>query len=114
MSGIESPWIALPVVLLLVAGGLLALVGSLGLVRLPDFQARMHGQSMGNSLGLGCLIVASIIVGSASAHWLVLLALLITVFVVMSAPVSAMLLMRACIHRERARRASARDEVIER
>src|SRR5690606_28635511 len=89
MSGIESPWIALPVALLLVAGGLLALVGSLGLVRLRSFQARMHGPSMGNTLGLGCLVIATIVVGSAVAQRPVLHALLITVFVVMTSPVTA-------------------------
>ncbi|MBV6422603.1 MAG: hypothetical protein NAOJABEB_00386 [Steroidobacteraceae bacterium] len=114
MSGIESPWIALPVALLLVAGGLLALVGSLGLVRLRSFQARMHGPSMGNTLGLGCLVIATIVVGSAVAQRPVLHALLITVFVVMTSPVTAMLLMRASIHRERARARSAEDEVIQR
>ena len=43
MTGMESPWVAWPVALLLVAGGLLTLVGSLGLLRLRDFQARVHG-----------------------------------------------------------------------
>ncbi len=111
MSGIESPWIAVPVALLLVAGGLLALVGSLGLVRLRSFQARMHGPSMGNTLGLGCLIIASIIAGSAAAQRPVLHPLLVTVFVVMTSPVTAMLLIRASIHRERSRLEVSRTRV---
>ncbi|MBV6418566.1 MAG: hypothetical protein CMLOHMNK_03474 [Steroidobacteraceae bacterium] len=114
MTGIESPWIAVPVALLLVAGGLLTLVGALGLVRLRNFQARMHGASMGSTLGLGCLVVACVIVGSAMAHRLALHALLVTVFVVITSPATATLLMRASLYRGRARSASADPEVIER
>ena len=71
MSGLETVWVAILVALLLLAGGLTTLIGSLGLVRLPDFQARMHGTSMGSTLGLGCVIVASVIVSSVMAGRLV-------------------------------------------
>lgn len=113
MSGLESVWVAIPVALLLLAGGLITLIGSLGLVRLPSFQARMHGTSMGGTLGLGCVIVASVIVSSAMAGRLVPHALLITVFVVMTAPATAMLLMRASLYRARARSAARHEEMIE-
>ncbi len=108
MTGIESPWVAVPVVLLLVAGGLLTLVGSLGLVRLPSFQARMHGVSMGSTLGLGCIIIASVVVSSAMAQRFVPHALLITVFVVITAPATAIMLMRASLYRARAKSAAGR------
>lgn len=113
MTGLESPWVAIPVALLLIAGGLTTLVGSLGLVRLPNFQARMHGVSMGGTLGLGCVIVASVIVPSAMAGRFVPHALLITVFVVMTAPATAMLLMRASLYRARARSAARHEEMID-
>lgn len=103
MTGIESAWVAVPVALLLVAGGLLTVVGSFGLVRLASFQARMHGTSMGGTLGLGCVIIATIVVASAIAQRFVPHALLITVFVVITAPASAMLLMRASVYRARSR-----------
>lgn len=103
MTGIESPWFAVPVALLLVAGGLLAVVGSLGLVRLRTFQARMHGVSMGGTLGLGCVIVASVVASSAIAQRFVPHALLVTVFVLITAPATAMLLMRASLYRGRER-----------
>ncbi|MGE0582749.1 MAG: monovalent cation/H(+) antiporter subunit G [Steroidobacteraceae bacterium] len=114
MTGIGSPWVAVPVALLLLAGGLLTLVGSLGLVRLRDFQARMHGASMGSTLGLGCIIVASVVASTAVAGRFSPHALLVTVFVVMTAPATAMLLMRASLYRARAKSAAAAHDVIER
>ena len=114
MTGIDSPWVAVPVALLLLAGGLLTLVGSIGLLRLRDFQARMHGASMGGTLGLGCVIVAAVIGASAAAGRFMPHALLITVFVVMTAPATAMLLMRASLYRARAKSAAAPQDGIER
>lgn len=92
-------WAALPAGLLLIAGGLLAVIGSFGLLRLPIFFARMHPPTMGSTLGLGCVLIASMLVTSAAAGRPVIHELLITLFVVMTAPVSAMLLARAAIYR---------------
>ena len=96
-------WASLPAAVLLVAGGLLTLIGSIGLVRMPDFYMRMHPPTMGTTLGTGCVLIASMLVSSALLHRPVVHELLITVFVVMTAPVTAMLLMRAAVHRSRAR-----------
>jgi len=92
-------WATLPAALLLMVGGLLTVVGSLGLLRLPHFYARMHGPSMGNTLGTGCVLIASLLVSSALAHRPVVHELLITVFIVTTSPMTAMLLMRAAVHR---------------
>lgn len=115
MTGVELPmWVAVPASILLVASGLLTAIGSLGLLRLPSFQARMHGPSMGTTLGCGCILFASMLVSSATAGRPVLRELLITVFVVITAPATAMLLMRASLYRARSKAASADDEVVER
>ena len=92
-------WVALPAAILLMLGGLCALIGSLGLVRLGNVFQRMHGPSMGNTLGAGSVLLASILVSSFLAQRPVFHEILITVFVVITAPVTAMLLMRAAIHR---------------
>lgn len=94
-------WVAIPAAALLVIGGLLTLVGALGLLRLKDFYARIHAPTMGSTLGAGCVLVASILVSSALAHRLVVHELLITIFIVITSPVTAMLLMRAAIYRAR-------------
>ena len=104
MSGVELPlWVTVPGTLLLVASGLLTLVGSLGLLRLPDFYARMHPPSMGTTLGTGCVLITSMLVSTALTRHPSLHELLITLFVVMTAPVTAMLLMRAAVFRGQVR-----------
>lgn len=100
MTGSDLPlWAAVPAALLLIGGGLLALVASIGLLRLPDFYARIHSPTMGTTLGAGCVLVASMLVSSALLQRPVVHELLITVFIVMTAPVTAMLLMRAAVYR---------------
>ena len=105
MNGTELPlWVTVPGTLLLVMGGLLVLAGGIGLLRLPDFFSRMHPPTMGTSLGTGCVLVASMLVSSALLGRPVVHELLITLFVIVTTPVTAMLLVRAGLHRDRAAR----------
>lgn len=102
MSAVDVPlWAALPAALLLVCGGLLTVVGSLGLLRLNAFYARIHAPTMGSTLGTGCVLIASMLVSSALAGRPVIHELLITVFILVTSPVTAMLLMRAAMYRTR-------------
>ncbi|HEX5049950.1 MAG TPA: monovalent cation/H(+) antiporter subunit G [Gammaproteobacteria bacterium] len=94
-------WASLPASLLLVAGGLFTLIGSIGLVRLRDFYSRMHPPTMGATLGTGCMLLASMLVSAALLHRPVVHEILIAVFVVLTAPITAILLMRAARHRPR-------------
>jgi multicomponent K+:H+ antiporter subunit G len=104
MTAFDLPlWAAAPAAVLLVIGGLLTLIGSVGLLRLPDFFARMHGPSMGNTLGVGCVLIASMLSSSALAGRPVIYELLITLFLVMSSPVTSMMLMSAAFYRNKAR-----------
>ena len=108
MSAAEVPlWAALPAALLLVAGALLTLLGSLGLLRLNGFYARIHAPTMGNTLGAGCVLLASMLVSSALAQRPVLHELLIALFIVITSPVTTMLLMRAATYRNRINPADA-------
>jgi multicomponent K+:H+ antiporter subunit G len=118
MSTEDFPlWAAIPTIMLLIIGGLLTVIGSLGLLRLPDFFARMHGPSMGNTLGTGSVLIASMIMSSALLGRTVAHEFIITVFIVIVSPVTAMLLMRAARYRTRVnqeRRQRARDEQADR
>jgi multicomponent K+:H+ antiporter subunit G len=96
-------WAAVPAAILLIVAGLLAAIGAFGLLRLPDFFKRMHPPAMSSTLGTGCVLLASILVSSAAAGRPVVHALLITLFVVMTAPVTAMLLARAAVYRSERR-----------
>ena len=103
MSPLESvpAWAALPVALLLVLAGCLAVTGALGLLRLSNFYQRIHGPALLNSLGAGCVLIASMLYFSALQSRPVIHELLITVFMVLTAPVTAILLTRAAIFRDR-------------
>ena len=92
---VVSAWVAIPVSLLLVLAGALVLVGSLGLLRLSNFYQRLHGPAMINTLGAGSVLIASMLYFSALQTRPVVHELLITVFVLLTSPVTAMLLMRA-------------------
>ena len=104
-------WAAVPVAVLLVIGGLITLVGTLGLLRLKTFYQRIHGPAIAISTGAGCILVASMVYFTAAQSRLVIHELLIGAFVLMTAPVVAMLLMRAALYRDlRARRAAGLDD----
>lgn len=104
MTAAELPlWVTVPGTLLLIAGGLLVAIGSLGLLRMRDFPSRMHPPTMGATLGTGCVLIASMLVSSALLGHPVVHELLITLFIVVTAPITAILLMRAAVHRDRAR-----------
>ena len=92
-------WAAVPATVLLIVGGLLTLVGSIGLLRLPNFFTRIHSVSMGNTLGVGCVLLASMLLASALEHRPRVHELLITLFVVFTAPITAIVLMQAAIKR---------------
>jgi multicomponent K+:H+ antiporter subunit G len=95
-------WVAVPAALLLVLAGICTVVGSLGLARLGSFFERMHAPAMGSTLGTGCVLIASILVSTALADRPIVHEVLITVFVVLTAPMTAMVLMRAAVHRSSA------------
>ncbi|MCK6392817.1 monovalent cation/H(+) antiporter subunit G [Zoogloea sp.] len=102
MTGAESLswWAAVPIALLLVLGGLVTVIGALGLVRLQDFYQRIHGPAIAITLGAGCILLASMLYFTLSQSRLVIHEVLISLFVLMTAPVVAMLIMRAGVYRD--------------
>ncbi len=50
---------------LLVTGAAFVLIGSIGLVRMPDVLTRLHGPTKATTLGVGALIVAAIVEAGA-------------------------------------------------
>jgi multicomponent K+:H+ antiporter subunit G len=92
-------WAAIVAAVLLILGGSCTVLGSLGLLRLRDFYQRMHAPSMGATLGLGCVLLASMVLSSVMRGRPVVHEVLITLFMVTTAPLTAMLLMRAATRR---------------
>jgi multicomponent K+:H+ antiporter subunit G len=81
--------------LLILIGAAFALVGSIGLARLPDFFMRLHGPTKATTLGVGSVVVASLIHSSATTGGVSLHELAISLFLFITAPVSAHLLAKA-------------------
>ena len=73
------------------------LVGAIGLIRLPDFYMRLHAPTKASTLGVGGVLIASMLV-SASVGRVGVPELLITLFVFVTAPVSANLMAQAALH----------------
>jgi len=95
------PWAALIVAFLVVAGAIFALIGSLGLVRMKSFYERVHPPTMGSSLGVALIALASIICFSVLRSRLSVHEVLIVIFVTLTTPVTFMLLGRAALYRDR-------------
>lgn len=90
-------WIELLAAFLLVVGGVFALVGAIGLLRFPDFFMRLHAPTKSTTLGVGGVLLASIVLGWARGEPAVH-ELLITLFLFVTAPVSANLMAMAALH----------------
>jgi len=84
--------------LLLFFGAVFALIGSIGLVRMPDIYTRLHGPTKVTTLGVGSILLGSMLFFSVR-DGLSLHELLVSVFLFLTAPVSAHLLARAALHR---------------
>lgn len=85
---------------LVIIGAAFALVGAIGLAKFSDFFKRLHAPSKATTLGVGCLLLASLGVsalqGQGSLH-----ELLITLFLFVTAPVAAHLLVKAALQLSR-------------
>jgi multicomponent K+:H+ antiporter subunit G len=93
----------------LLVGSAFVLVGAIGLVRLPDFFTRLHAPTKATTLGVGGVLIASmahfLFLGTPTVH-----ELLITLFLFVTAPVSAHMLARAGLHLRLRSRAPLPDE----
>lgn len=87
---------------LVLVGAAFLFVGSFGLAKLPDLLRRLHGPTKATTLGIGAILIASMIHfagrGDLSIH-----EFLITVFLFLTAPVSAQMIAKAHILRSEAR-----------
>ena len=73
-------WIEVLVSVFLIIGSLFALIGAIGLYRLPDFYTRLHGPTKATTLGVGGIVIASMLFFSSRNGGLSLHELLITLF----------------------------------
>ncbi len=85
----------------IVTGGFFLLVGSFGLAKLPDTMRRLHAPTKATTLGIGALLIASMLHfagahGAGGFH-----ELLITLFLFLTAPVTANMIAKAHLFRNK-------------
>ena len=88
----------LPIIgdIFLVAGALGVLVGSLGVLRFPDFFSRIHATGITETVGIGFIIAGLMIEAGISLVSLKLLIILL--LVLFTSPTSSQALAKAAIH----------------
>ena len=72
-------------------------VGSLGLAKLPDLMRRLHGPTKATTLGIGSMLIASMLYFFLEQGTLSIHELLITTFLFLTAPVTALMVAKAHI-----------------
>jgi multicomponent K+:H+ antiporter subunit G len=92
---------------LILIGAFFLFVGSFGLAKLPDMMRRLHAPTKSTTLGIGSMLIASMVYffvffGDPSVH-----EFLITLFLFLTAPVSAHMIAKAHILRHQ----RTRDEL---
>ena len=83
---------------MLIMSGIFGLVGSYGLVKLPDQMTRLHAPTKAATLGVGGALIASflwflVFSDHASVH-----ELLISLFIFVTAPVTGLMIAKAHLH----------------
>jgi len=94
-------WAAIIVVFFLLIGCGLTLLGTIGLATFRNFYDRLHMPTLGTSWGIGGVLIASMLYHSLMQGRLVSHELLITIFLLVTTPVTLMMLARAAVHRDR-------------
>ncbi len=83
---------------LIVLGGAFALIGSWGLARLPSLMARLHGPTKATTLGVGGCLIASMLYFPTHGMEFSVHELLVTLFLFITAPISANMVAKAYLH----------------
>jgi multicomponent K+:H+ antiporter subunit G len=92
-----GPIAEIAICMLLLIGSGFTLIGAIGLFRLPDFFMRLHGPTKSTTLGVGGVVLASVVFFSTQGAGVSLHELLITAFLFLTAPISAHMLAKAAM-----------------
>ena len=105
-----NPWLEGIVCVLLLVGSVFTLIGSIGLLRLPDFFTRLHGPTKATTLGVGSTVIASMLCCTTQHDGLSLRELLIPLFLFITAPVSAQILCKSAMQQRLKRTEKTKGE----
>ncbi len=95
-------WLQLVIALIVLAGAAFTFIGTVGLVRWASFYQRVHAPTLGSSLGAALILLASSLHSSFALGRPILHEVLVLVFILVTTPVTLMLLARAALYRDRA------------
>lgn len=84
--------------LLLLTGGIFIMIGALGMLKLPDFYTRLHAPTKATTLGIGCILIASMALHALRGQGLSIQELVISLFLFITAPISAYMIAKAAFH----------------
>ena len=84
---------------LIVLAGVFGIVGSFGLAKLPDLMTRLHGPTKATTVGVGSVLIASMLYILWGHSTLSLHELLITLFLFLTAPITANFIAKSFLHR---------------
>lgn len=102
VMGVDLPlWAQILVAALVFSGALIALMGSLGLLRLKSYFERVHAPSIIATMGCWLIMHATWIYFSVSGQGFVMHSVLIAIFVAVTVPITTIFLMRAALFRSR-------------
>ena len=94
-------WAEIAIAVLVLLGAAIALVGSLGLLRLGTYFERVHAPSIIATMGCWCIMHGTLLYFSLQGHGIAAHPLLIALFVAITVPVTNIFLMRAALFRAR-------------
>ncbi len=99
--------------ILLLIGASFVLVGSIGLVKMPDFFMRLHGPTKATTLGMAALLTAAMVFFSTTEVGLTLKEILISLFLLLTAPISGYMMIKSAIHHklESIERTTGKDNI---
>lgn len=95
-------WASILIAVFLILGSILTLLGTIGLVSLKSFYDRLHAPTLGTSWGTAGIIIASMLMFSVTGGRIVLHEIILGIFMMITTPVTLLLLGRAALHRDRA------------
>jgi len=87
--------VELVISLLIVTGGVFLLVGSFGMIKLRDLLTRLHAPTKASTVGLGSVLIASMLFFWVERGHFTIHELLITLFIFLTAPITANLIAKA-------------------
>jgi len=94
-------WLQIVLAFVVFAGAAVTFIGTIGLVRWASFYQRIHAPTLGSSLGAALILLASSLHSSLALGRPVLHEVLVLIFILVTTPVTLMLLARAALYRDK-------------